>query len=155
MRAASHGVLIVVNDRVDVAMASGAGGVHVGHEDLPPREARMLLGSSVVIGVSTHSLDEGIAAADEPVDYVAIGPVFPTATKPNAFPVVGVETVRLLAAAIARPVVAIGGIDARNARAVLDAGAHAIAVIGALYDDAGSVERGAEAMLRAIGEGCP
>jgi len=151
MRAVSKETLVVINDRVDIAMASGADGVHVGRDDLPPEEARLLMGSPAMIGVSTHSLEEGIRAADLPVDYVAIGPVYPTGTKPDSEPVVGLETVRRLAQAISLPVVGIGGIGPTNARQVLDAGATAVAVISALYGRGRSIVENIELLLESLG----
>src|SRR5258705_12153520 len=117
-RARGEGALVVVNDRADLALASGAGGVHVGRDDLPAALARELLGPSAILGVSPHSVEEGIAAARLPVDYVAIGPVFATTTKRDSEPVVGLQSVRRLAAAIGLPIVAIGGIGPGNAREV-------------------------------------
>src|SRR5207249_11805259 len=102
------GALVLVNDRADVALAAGADGVHVGRDDLPAEEARRLLGPAALIGVSTHSVEGGIAASHLPVDYVAIGPVFPTRTKPDAARAVGIDSVRRLAPAIPLPAVAIG-----------------------------------------------
>jgi thiamine-phosphate pyrophosphorylase len=144
------GALVLVNDRADIAMAAGAGGVHVGRDDLPAAEARRLLGPDAIVGISTHSLEEGIAAAALPVDYIAIGPVFATSTKPDAEPVVGVGTVRLLSAAIRLPVVGIGGIGPANARQVLDAGASGVAVIAALYRGGRSARENVEALLEAL-----
>lgn len=143
------GALALINDRIDIALVAGADGVHVGRDDLPPEEARRLLGSARLIGASTHSVEEGIAASLRPVDYVAIGPVFPTRSKRDAEPAVGIDAVSRLACAIRLPVVAIGGIDPSNARAVLDAGAEAVAVLGCLYS-AGSIEEGVTALLERI-----
>lgn len=126
------GVLFVVNDRPDVALMVGADGVHLGQEDLPPVEARRLLGPNVVIGWSTHSLEQIERAAEAPVDYVAVGPVFPTATKRDADPVVGLGLLRAARALTARPLVAIGGIDASRAALAVAAGADGVAVISAL-----------------------
>jgi len=152
VRAAPGGerILLVVNDRPDLAMASGADGTHLGEEDLPASEARRILGPHALLGVSTHSVEAGLAAASLPVDYVAIGPVFPTKTKRDAAPAVGLEAVRALASAIDRPVVGIGGIDARNAREVLDAGAAAVAVISALYDPPSSIRGNTAGLLAAL-----
>jgi thiamine-phosphate pyrophosphorylase len=113
---AARGAIVVVNDRVDVAVLAGASGVHVGRDDLPATEVRRLMGENAIVGVSTHSVEEGIAAARLPVDYVAIGPVFSTSSKTDAEPVVGLDAVRRLAAAIDLPVVAIGGITVERAR---------------------------------------
>lgn len=144
-------VLVMINDRVDIAMASGADGVHVGRDDLPPDEARALMGPGAIIGVSTHSLEEGTRAADLPVDYVAIGPVFSTTTKADSEPVVGVETVRRLSAAVRLPVVGIGGIGPENAKQVMEAGAAAVAVISALYRPERSIEENVAILLRSLG----
>jgi thiamine-phosphate pyrophosphorylase len=89
--AREHGVKIVINDRVDIAVASGADGVHLGQDDLPPDQARRLLGEGAVIGFSTHSVEQAREAIGLPVDYVAIGPIFSTTTKENPDPVVGLE----------------------------------------------------------------
>ena len=149
------GGLIVVNDRADIALAAAADGVHVGRADLPAEEARRLLGPGALVGVSTHSVGEGIAASHLPVDYVAIGPVFPTATKTDPAPVVGISAVRVLASSIGLPVVAIGGIGPSNAEQVLEAGAHAIAVICALYDPIRSIEENVAALLRCLQSKAP
>jgi thiamine-phosphate pyrophosphorylase len=127
------GVRLVVNDRADIALALGVDGVHLGQDDMPPEAARALLGVEAVVGFSTHGVEQAIAAARLPVDYIAIGPVFDTSSKENPDPPVGLEGVRRVRAAVGRiPVVAIGGITHANARAVLDAGANSVAVIGAL-----------------------
>jgi thiamine-phosphate pyrophosphorylase len=126
------GARLVVNDRADVAALCGADGVHVGTEDLPPREARLILGPGMIVGCSTHGVEEAVAAAKLPVDYVAIGPVFATAHSSTPREPLGLETVERAARAISLPLVAIGGIDLRNAGEVLSAGARAVAVIGDL-----------------------
>jgi thiamine-phosphate pyrophosphorylase len=126
------GVLFVVNDRPDVALMLGADGVHLGQDDLPPAEARRLLGADAIVGWSTHSLEQLDHAAGEPVDYVAFGPVFPTATKPDAEPVVGLAGLRAARARTVRPLVAIGGLTLQNARDAAAAGADGLAVISAL-----------------------
>jgi thiamine-phosphate pyrophosphorylase len=132
--AAERGVRIVINDRVDVALALGGVDVHLGQDDLPPEAARRLLGDDAVIGFSTHNLNQAIEAATWPIDYVAIGPVFPTATKENPDPVVGLEGVRVVRAATgAIPLVAIGGITRANARSVIEAGADSVAMISGLF----------------------
>ena len=126
------GALLVVNDRADVARIVGADGVHVGQDDLDPRAVRSLLPPGALVGVSTHTLDQLGRAAEAPVDYVAIGPVFPTRSKAAPDPVVGLETVRRARDLTRRPLVAIGGITAENARSVVEAGADGLAVISAL-----------------------
>jgi thiamine-phosphate pyrophosphorylase len=125
------GAQFVVNDRADLAMLLDAG-LHVGQDDLPPRDARKLMGSDAVIGFSSHNPGQLCAAGGEPVDYVALGPVFATASKRNPDPVVGVQEVRRCRALIEKPLVAIGGITAENALEVLKAGADSLAVIGGL-----------------------
>ena len=146
-----HGAIVIVNDRVDVALMAGADGVHVGRDDLPAVEARTLMGERAIVGISTHSVEEGIAAARLPVDYVAIGPVFATSTKQDAERVVGIEAVRRLAEAVKVPVVAIGGITEERAGEAMRAGAAAVAVIGALYDPRRPADENVSAMLAALG----
>lgn len=128
------GAVPVIDDRADIAALAGAG-LHVGQDDLAPRDARRILGASAFLGFSSHNPEQLCAAAAEPVDYVALGPVFTTASKRNPDPVVGVEQVRACRALIARPLVAIGGITRGTAARVLDAGADAVAVIGDLMPD--------------------
>ncbi len=134
--ARARGAHLIINDRVDLALALGADGVHLGQDDLDPADARRLLGDDAIIGYSTHSLVQAELAAHLPIDYVALGPVFATATKENPDPIVGLNAVRRVRDALdpRLPLVAIGGIDATNARRVRDAGADAVAVIGALLD---------------------
>lgn len=139
--ASEAGILVIINDRVDIALAAGAGGLHLGQEDLPPSKARALLGDSAIIGLSTHSVEQAAAAILEPVDYIAIGPVFGTASKKDPDPAVGLEGVSKVRE-VAREItlVAIGGIDPGNAQSVLDAGADSVAVIGAILSDPNGIE---------------
>ena len=132
--AREFGARLVVNDRADVALAAGADGVHLGQDDMPPAAARALLGEGKVVGFSTHSVEQAVEAARLPVDYIAIGPVFSTMSKENPDPVVGLEGVRRVRAAVGAAVklVAIGGITLESAPSVLEAGADSVAVIGAL-----------------------
>jgi thiamine-phosphate pyrophosphorylase len=130
LAAHAAGALLIVNDRPDVARIAEADGVHVGQDDLAPADARRILGPAAIVGVSTHDLTQAAAAAD--VDYVAVGPVFATASKERPDPVVGLALVRTARAALRGPLVAIGGITADNAREVADAGADGLAVISAL-----------------------
>src|SRR5215831_7770636 len=125
------GVELIVNDRADFAMLLDAG-LHVGQDDLVPRDARRLLGSSAMIGYSSHNAAQLSAAGGEPVDYVAFGPIFGTASKPNPDPTVGVEELRLVRGLIEKPLVAIGGITLANALEVLRAGADSLAIIAGL-----------------------
>ncbi len=126
------GALFVIDDRADIALLLDAG-LHVGQEDLPPQDARRLLGPGRVLGFSTHNAAQFAAALAEPVDYLAFGPVFPTASKENPDPVVGLETLRELRKD--RPLVAIGGIRRANALDVLAAGADSVAVINDLLPE--------------------
>jgi thiamine-phosphate pyrophosphorylase len=131
--AAERGVRLVINDRVDVALALGGVDVHLGQDDLPPEAARRLLGDDAVIGFSTHNLTQAIEAASWPIDYLAIGPIFATSTKENPDPVIGLEGLRAVRDAIGeKPLVGIGGITAANAREVIDAGADSVAMISGL-----------------------
>ena len=132
--ARASGAYLVVNDRADIARIAGADGLHVGQDDVAGTDARAVVGPGVLLGVSTHNLDQLAAAATEAVDYLAIGPVFPTRTKDNPDPVVGLEMVRRARAATTRPLVAIGGITRANARSVVEAGADGVAVISDLLD---------------------
>jgi thiamine-phosphate pyrophosphorylase len=124
---------IIVNDRVDLAAMSGAAGVHVGQDDIPPAAARRILGTRAVLGCSTHTTAQIEAAAREPISYLAIGPVFGTRTKNTGYQSVGLEMVGQ-AARLGRglPVVGIGGITLESARSVIAAGAAGVAVIGDL-----------------------
>ncbi|MBI2149090.1 MAG: thiamine phosphate synthase [Acidobacteria bacterium] len=126
--------LVIVNDRVDVARIAGAAGVHLGQSDLPVRAARPILGPDRIVGLSTHNLDQALEADKLPVDYVAVGPVFPTASKENAEPVVGIDNLAVICQSIRKPVVAIGGIKIEDAHRVLRAGARSIAVISDLLN---------------------
>jgi thiamine-phosphate pyrophosphorylase len=124
----------IINDRADVALLLGAG-LHVGQDDLSPADARSLIGAGALLGYSTHNPHQLDAASAEPVDYVAIGPIFATASKQNPDPVVGLDELRKCRARCVRPLVAIGGITRETARAVFAAGADSIAVIGDLIPE--------------------
>lgn len=130
----SHDAQLIVNDRADLARLLGAG-LHLGQQDLTPSQARAVTGPEAFIGYSTHNGDQLKAAAAEPADYLALGPIFSTSTKTNPDPVVGLEGLRRLRALTTRPLVAIGGITCSNARSVIDAGADSVAVIADLYPD--------------------
>lgn len=129
---AGTGVTLILNDRVDLALLAGWNAAHVGQTDLPVADAKRLLGPSSTVGVSTHTDAQVIAANSSAADYIAIGPVFGTQTKLDAEPVVGLEGVHRARSLTDKPLVAIGGITRENARSVIDAGAHAIAVISGL-----------------------
>jgi len=134
--ARAGGAALIVNDRPDVALILGADGVHLGQDDLDSRAVRTLLPPGALLGVSTHNLEQLERAAGECVDYLAIGPVFPTRSKAAPDPVVGLEMVRRARALAAGSLVAIGGITEENARSVVDAGADGVAVISALLGQA-------------------
>jgi len=142
--ARAEGGLLLVNDRPDVALMAGADGVHLGQEDLRPRDARSVLPPGSLVGLSTHDNAQVEAAAGEPVDYVAIGPVFSTSTKADPHPAIGLAGVREARARTRLPLVAIGGITADNAGAVIEAGADGVAAIAAILaaaDVAAAVRR--------------
>jgi thiamine-phosphate pyrophosphorylase len=123
---------LILNDRVSLVSTAHYDGIHVGQEDLPPAQTRATLGPEVLIGVSTHSEDQLRRATHSPADYVAIGPVFATASKLDPDPVVGVDGVRAARAMTDKPLVAIGGITRFNCAAVIEAGADSVAVISDL-----------------------
>ncbi|HXH84622.1 MAG TPA: thiamine phosphate synthase [Candidatus Tectomicrobia bacterium] len=142
-RCAEAGATFIVNDRVDLALAADADGVHVGQDDLPPRAVRSLLRPGMILGVSTHSVEQGLAAAAAGADYVAVGAMFPTATKAD-FELVGPELIRRLRPEVRAPLVGIGGITADNVHEVIRAGADGVAVISAVCaapDPRAAVER--------------
>jgi thiamine-phosphate pyrophosphorylase len=142
-----RGATLIVNDRADIAVLLDAG-LHIGQDDLPPAVARRLIGANRVLGFSTHSQAQVIAAALEPVDYIAIGPIFPTKSKQRPDPTLGLDHIRNWRALVKIPLVAIGGIDRGNAQSVLNAGADSVAIIGDLYPDSATeqtlFERAAE-----------
>ncbi len=126
------GVRVIVNDRPDIAAIVGAGGVHVGQEDLPVEEARKFCGAAQWVGVSTHNIEQLQAALRTSADYVAVGPIYPTATKKNPDPVVGVAFLREARRMTQKPLVAIGGITLDRAEELYQAGADSLAVISDL-----------------------
>ncbi|MBZ5641476.1 MAG: thiamine phosphate synthase [Acidobacteriia bacterium] len=128
----ARGVRFIVNDRPDIALLTGAGGVHVGQDDLGVEEARAICGRERWVGVSTHTLEQVQAADRTSADYIAFGPVFPTATKQNPDAVVGTELLRRARKLTAKPLVAIGGITLERAAEVYRAGADSLAVISDL-----------------------
>lgn len=133
-------VKIIINDRVDLALALRTDGVHLGQNDLPPEQARKILGESAIIGFSTHNIEQAISAVRLPINYLAIGPVFTTRTKDNPEKAVGLETVKRVREAIGDfPLVAIGGITSENFREVLAAGADSLAIIADLISDSSNI----------------
>jgi thiamine-phosphate pyrophosphorylase len=142
---------VIVNDRADLARMAGATGVHVGQDDVSAADARALLGERAMIGCSTHTAAQVEAALPQPVDYIAVGPVFGTQSKDTGYKAVGLELVTAAArlAAGGRPVVAIGGVTLENAPSAMAAGASAVAVISDLLTGGTPTARVA-AYLRAI-----
>jgi thiamine-phosphate pyrophosphorylase len=124
-----RGVSFFVNDRADIAQLSGAGGLHVGQEDLGVQQARAVMGAEGWIGVSTHNEAQFRAAAQTSADYIAVGPIFGTTTKEDPDPVVGTELIRSVRSLTKKPIVAIGGITLERAAEVIEAGADSVAVI--------------------------
>lgn len=142
------GARVIVNDRVDLAMVLKADGVHLGQEDLPVPEARRLLGPGPIIGLSTHTLAQARLAHGLPIDYLAFGPVFPTATKEAPDPVVGVDSLSgIVSASVSLPVVAIGGITESNLVSVLEAGASSAAVISGVLCSRDGIARAMERLI--------
>jgi thiamine-phosphate pyrophosphorylase len=144
------GATFIINDRADIAALLNAG-LHLGQQDLSPSAARRVLKTGV-IGFSTHNAGQLHAAADEPADYLAIGPIFATASKENPDPVLGLDQLRRSRPLTDRPLVAIGGITRANARAVLDAGADSVAVISDLYPEDSSIRARVAEWLAVAGE---
>ena len=132
--ARGHNVKIIINDRVDIALALKADGVHLGQDDLPPEHARNILGPRAIIGFSTHTLRQVDEALKRPVDYIAFGPVYDTKTKTDPDKSVGLDSLKSVREVIADfPLVAIGGINSGNVSRVIQAGAGSAAVISDLY----------------------
>jgi len=145
----AHGALLIVNDHPDLAIVADADGVHLGQDDFPPSIIRALNGfNGRLLGRSTHSLEQAIAAVNDGVDYLGVGPVFETPTKAGR-PAVGCGLVSEVAAHLDHPFVAIGGIALETAPAVIEAGAPAIAVVRAVYDatDPGETARRLRALV--------
>jgi thiamine-phosphate pyrophosphorylase len=151
MVAHERNVKVVINDRVDIALAIGADGVHLGQDDLPPEVARSLLGSKAIIGYSTHTVSQARQASTLPIDYLAIGPIFPTATKKDAAGELGLAGLRKVRQAIGTmTLVAIGGITQDNAEAVIQAGADSAALISALLSDSDIITERTRSLLRLL-----
>ena len=127
-------IKIIINDRVDIALAIRADGVHLGQDDLPVEAARRLLGNDAIIGLSTHDVAQALEAASQPIDYLAIGPIFPTFTKESSNPPVTLAGLAVVREAVSRiPLVAIGGLNAANHAKAIAGGADAVAVISDLW----------------------
>jgi thiamine-phosphate pyrophosphorylase len=142
------GAKLIMNDRADLCLAAGLYGVHVGQEDLSPEGARKVIGERLWLGVSTHNPEQIKEADRTSADYIAIGPVFSTASKLNPDPVVGLEGVRQARALTRKQLVAIGGINRANCRSVIEAGADSVAVISDLIREP---RKSAEEILRVLG----
>jgi len=134
-RGIANGVKLIMNDRADLCVAAGCDGVHVGQDDLSPQGARKVIGDGLWLGVSTHNPEQVKLADETSADYIAIGPVFSTASKANPDPVVGLEGVRRARALTRKPLVGIGGITRANCWEVIEAGADAVAVISDLLEE--------------------
>ena len=125
-------VIFIVNDRIDIAIASEADGVHLGQDDFPIPLARKLLGDNRIIGGSAATMEDAKKCLSDGADYVGFGPVYPTGSKDDAGPVSGIDTLRKIVETIPLPIIAIGGIDEVNTPEIIKTGAHGIAVISAV-----------------------
>jgi thiamine-phosphate pyrophosphorylase len=141
-------VKLIMNDRADLCLAAGFDGVHVGQEDLSPQGTRKVIGATLWLGLSTHNPEQVEEADETSADYIAIGPVFSTASKANPDPVVGLEGVRRARALTRKPLVAIGGINRANCRSAIEAGADSVAVISDLMREP---RKSAEDFFRILG----
>ncbi|MFQ6110169.1 MAG: thiamine phosphate synthase [Candidatus Aminicenantales bacterium] len=146
-----HGVPFIVNDRIDVAIASEADGVHLGQDDFPIPLARRLLGKERIIGGSAANLEEARRCVSEGADYIGFGPVYPTTSKPDASPATGIELLQKVVQAVNLPIIAIGGVNAANTPHLIKAGAYGIAVIAAVCCQE-NPEQAARALSLAIRE---
>jgi len=143
------GVPLIINDRADVALALGADGIHVGQDDLPPDEARRLMGPDAIVGLSVETAGQAADAEGQDVDYLGVSPVFATPTKPDTPRAWGPEGLRALRPRTRRVLVAIGGVNAENAASVVAAGANGLAVVSAICSSA-DPERAARAIRDAM-----
>jgi thiamine-phosphate pyrophosphorylase len=152
----SHGAVFIVNDRLDLALAAGADGAHVGQEDLPAEAARALLPPGRILGVSTHNREQADAARECGADYIGFGPMFPTGTKETGYAPRGLDALRAIRVAVRLPILAIGGITLENVAEVIGAGATAPAVISAIVaapDIAAAAAEFSRRILKAKGPG--
>ena len=149
--AVAAGVPLIINDRVDIALAVGAHGVHLGQDDMPPEAARRLLGDKAIIGYSTHNVEQAKKALTLPIDYIAIGPIFTTSSKTNPSPTLGLEGLRAVREAVGNAqLVAIGGISHSTAHAVIEAGADSVAVISALLADPAQISHATQSLITSL-----
>ncbi|HXD33415.1 MAG TPA: thiamine phosphate synthase [Pyrinomonadaceae bacterium] len=145
------GCKVIINDRVDIALAVGADGVHLGQDDMPPDAARRILGPNAIIGFSTHTLEQAKQAVKLPINYLAVGPIFGTQTKVNPDAEVGLEGLSLIREVVTDiPLVAIGGMTLANSQSVIAAGADAVAVISALYRENSQIPQTTNDFLRVL-----
>jgi len=133
--AKDQNVTLIINDRVDIALALKADGAHLGQKDLPPAAARRLLGDEAIIGLSTHSIEQAQVARQQPINYIAFGPIFRTQTKEAPDPTTGLRALKTVRTLTNLPLVAIGGITTENAPGVFASGADAVATISGLVGD--------------------
>jgi thiamine-phosphate pyrophosphorylase len=125
-------VPLIINDRVDVALAVGADGIHIGQNDMPYTHVRRLMGPEAIVGLSVETIEQGIEAGNLDVDYLGVSPIFSTPTKTDTTTEWGIEGLRLLRSKSRHPLVAIGGVDPSNAQAIVEAGADGLAVVSAV-----------------------
>lgn len=152
-----HSVRVIINDRVDIALALKADGVHLGQDDLPPDSARAILGANAIIGFSTHSVEQARAAMGLPVDYIALGPIFPTKTKDDPDDIVGLDRLGEVRRIIGDlPLVAIGGIADDNLLSVFDtdSGADSAAMISSIVSEPSNIELRMKELLRRSAAQC-
>jgi len=145
-------VPLIINDRVDLCMALDADGVHLGRKDMPVSIARRLLGKDKIIGATVSNVNEARAAVKAGADYLGVGAMFATRTKPDHSPVIGFEGLRKIAESVNVPLVAIGGIDAENAQQASEHGASGVAVVSAILN-AASIERASRNLRSAVERG--
>lgn len=149
--AKNNGVQLIINDRADIALVIGAHGVHLGQDDMPPEAARRVLGNAAIIGYSTHNVEQAKRALTLPIDYIAIGPIFETATKSDTSPTLGVDGLRAVRRAVGNfQLVAIGGISPANARQALEAGADSVAVISSLLADPARIADATRSLIQSL-----
>jgi thiamine-phosphate pyrophosphorylase len=140
---------LIINDRLDIALAAGADGLHIGQSDLPLKEARRIAGPGLIIGVSASSPEKALAAERDGADYIGAGAVFPTGSKADVAAIIGVEGLRAVCSAVKIPVVGIGGIGPGNVRGIMEAGAAGAAVISAILSQP-DIEAAAAALRKEI-----
>lgn len=147
---AESGAIFIINDQADLALAVGADGVHIGQDDLPIGVARKILGTKAIIGISTHTLEEAIAAELEGADYIGFGPIFKTKTKSDAQPPTGISAIGKITQKVKIPLVAIGGIKQTDLPAIFAAGAESVVAISAV---SGDIESNVREWIQAIHKG--